>query len=373
MKTIDTPYSIFTDYEVLYKAYQKASATRHKKIPVAQFEKNTLCNIEELREELINETYRQGKFHRFYVQEPKKREIQAIPFRDRIVMHVMCDEVLNPYFEKRVIYDNCGCIHGRGQHFAVKRLKHFLHCAYNRWGEDFYVLKCDILKYFPSLSHEVIKKMVSAKITDYKVRKLFNHIVDAYETPKQFLVDNGIPTDTKRGVPIGNQTSQILGYYYLDPLDRYIKHTLKMKYYIRYMDDFLIIHNDKRELQRILCDIRCRLRNALKLEFNRKTQISPIRKNVKFLGIHFHVHSGHVTTKVQDGVITRFRRQIAAANKHPDSVDKAHLRSVVASYHGCFKHTSSRGRANQIKKELNVSIVPEKEKPLDIYDEIYVQ
>jgi hypothetical protein len=365
------PYKVFCEYESLLSAHHRARNSRRHKHPVANFEIAQLANIEKLRKELQEKTYRQGAFHKFYVYEPKKRQIQSIPYRDRIVQHVLCDRVLSPYFIKRVVNENCGCVEGRGQHYAVKLLKRYIRRA-SAGGNQVYVLKCDIKKYFPSLSHEVIKERIVSKIGDADIRNLFNGVIDAYETPKQFLIDNGISTDIKRGVPIGNQSSQVIGYYYLDPMDRFIKEKLRIKYYVRYMDDFVILHNDREYLKWVLCELERGLNGSLKLQLNNKTQITPLKNGIKFLGQYISVKNGKVVVRIQRRTINKYKTVVNYINKNRAVADKnrEHYCSVIASYNGYMKHTNSRGKGKQIKKRLNVSVKPQPKKFVDIYNEI---
>lgn len=365
------PYKVFCEYESLLSAHHRARCSRRHKYPVANFEIAQLANIEKLREELQRRTYCQGAFNKFYVYEPKKRQIQSIPYRDRIVQHILCDRVLNPYFTKRVVSGNCGCVEGRGQHYAVKLLKRHIRRA-GADGKQIYVLKCDIKKYFPSLSHEVIEQRIISKIEDADIRNLFKGIIDAYETPRQFLIDNGISADIKRGVPIGNQSSQVIGYYYLDPMDRFIKEKLRIKYYVRYMDDFIILHEDREYLKWVLCEIERGLNGSLKLQLNNKTQIAPLKNGIKFLGQHISVRNGKVVVRIQKRTINKYKAVVKYMNRNKETADKnsGHYCSVIASYNGYMKHTNSRGKGKQIKKRLNVSVKPKPKKFVDIYNEI---
>jgi hypothetical protein len=364
-------YSVFCDFDNLLAAHHKARYCRRGKRPVAEFEMDELANLEELRTELENKTYQQGAFYKFYVTDPKKRQIQAIPYRDRIVQHILCDCVLTPYFTKRVVYGNCGCVTGRGQHLAVKLLKRYI-CSALTGNKKVFLLKCDIKKYFPSLSHEVIKQNIISQISSPDIHSLFERTINCYETPRQFLIDNGISTDIKRGVPIGNQSSQIIGYYYLNPMDRYIKEKLRIKYFVRYVDDFIIINNDKEYLERVLGEIKRGLEGSLKLQLNEKTQITPLSAGFKFLGIDFHIKDGKVKTTVQRRTIKKFKSRVKYANSHKGEVtaDTEHFRSVFASYEGYCKHTATRGKASRITKKLNVSLKPNKNKMFDYLQEI---
>jgi hypothetical protein len=369
---IKTAYSIFYDFEILRRAHHVARRCKRTKIPVAKFELNEIENISKLQNELKSHTYSVGGYHSFIVTDPKRREIQAIPYRDRIVQHILCDEILTPYFSRRVIYDNTACLFGKGQHFAARRFKTFLKSFWHAHRDDGYFLKCDILKYFPSLSHTVIKRQISAHIADKDIKNLFNSIIDSYQTPETFLKKYNIPTIERkfiphvgwrmtqilRGVPIGNQTSQTIGMYYLDPVDRFVKETLRVKHYIRYMDDFILIHHDRDFLVGALEQIRKICRDELYVELNDKTQIIPMSRGVKFLGSHYYfTPRGKVVNRVSNRTRRKFKKRIKQINENcPKTISQKYAKSVLASYHGHFKHTSSRGAAAKIKQSLRVDI-----------------
>lgn len=361
---IITPYSIFTDFSVLAKAHQLARKAGRDKNSIVKFEWDLLGQLAKLKEELIGKSYRLAPYFCFKVFEPKPRVIYALEYRDRIVQHVMCDNILEPYFSKRIIYDNAGCVKQKGQHFAIKRLKGFLIRHYRRFKTNGYYLKCDIKKFYPSLSHEVIKKTMSSRMLDIDVKNLFNAMIDSFETPREFLVEHGIPllqedklTPIKRGVPIGNQTSQIIGMYYLNPIDRLIKQTLGVKNYIRYMDDFIIVHQSKEFLQNALELIKQRLFSDLKLLLNKKTQIVPIKNGITFLGNRVVLtDNGRVYNRIVPRTIKRFKTAVKAFNANAGDIPADKILSTIASYKGHCKHSKSRGKAVKIAQRLNIAV-----------------
>ncbi|MDR0384418.1 MAG: RNA-directed DNA polymerase [Christensenellaceae bacterium] len=379
----------FGDFGALLRAHKKASHSRKHKPSVMKFEVDKLANVSELLDELIHKTYRIGSYKKFYVYEPKKREIQFLPYRDKVVEHVLCDEILNPFFQRRVIYDNCGCVIGKGWYFAIKRVRHHLRqMLIEREGRlnkdrEIYCLKCDIKKYFPSMSHDVIRRGIGERIADKDIRDLFDMFVDSYATPDKYLEDNNIPRlSCNRGVPIGNQISQVLGYFFLDPMDKYIKERLRIKHYIRYMDDFIIFHHSKERLEEILSSIKKGLSGSLQLELNEKTQIVKVDKSIKFLGINFFIKrstnscvgtdSGggyRIITRIQRRVIDKVKSFVKYANENPADVMIEHdyYRSAFSSYNGFFKRTSSYGKYHQIintlDKDVHDVIFSKKERP----------
>lgn len=382
---ITQDFSLFCDFETLRQAHKLARSCKTTKKPIVKFDMESGVNLCQIAERLKRGRYKVHGYQNFYVYEPKKRQIQALRYDDRIVQHVLCDNYLMPYFSKRVIYDNSACQVGKGHHFALRRVTGFLRKFYNNYGANGYVLKCDILKFFPSLPHDVVKKVVGDEIQDPQVKELFNGIIDSYQTSPAFMRKYGIkeyePYYTKnvgwrkreiiRGVPIGNQTSQIIGMIYLDPVDRLCKEKLGIKYYSRYMDDFILIHPSKEYLRECLEKIRYVVEKKLKLQFNNKTQIVPLKNGFQYLGFHFYLkNNGKIIKKVKKATQRRFNSRVRFINKfYPmRKVDYDNARSIMASYHGHLKFsTHGKSIERRMKKRLKVDL----SKPLIEKDEYY--
>lgn len=222
-------YTVMYNFEKLYEAYKKCRRGKSRKTDVIQFELNASEELVKLQQELKEKTYHTGNYYKFTIYDPKEREIQALPFRDRIVQHNLCDNILAPLLERHLVYDNSACRKGKGTHFAMERLTIFLRDYYKKYGNKGYILKCDIHKYFDSIDHKVLKTKLMRLIKDRDIYSLLENIIDSYEkTPG-------------KGLPMGNQTSQWFAIYYLDGLDRIVKEKFRMKYYTRYMDDCIIL------------------------------------------------------------------------------------------------------------------------------------
>lgn len=336
----------------LLKAENKAASCKRKKLEVARFEQDLGYNIAKLSDEIKRGKYRVSKYFSFKVYEPKEREIQALKFRDRVVQNCICNEILRPWLEPRLIYDNAACRVGKGSHFAQNRLSGFLADYYRRYGEDGYVLKIDVKKYFDSIDHKRLKQIL-AKFPTKSGRELLWGIVDGYEkTPG-------------KGLPMGNQSSQWFALYYLDGLDRIVKEKYRIKYYTRYMDDMVIVHNDREYLKRVLSELRQYAKDVLKLEFNQKTQIAPLRQGVEYLGFRFYIgKNGKVVRLLRGSGKKRLKKNIkrlkhAYANGDVDyEYVKIRLQSYIAHLsHGNTYHLRQRtiARAVFVQKE---NIVP---------------
>jgi len=259
--------SLFT-FSNLYLAYLDCRKRKRNTINALKFECHLEDNLWRLVTDLQNRTYTPGNSICFAVDKPVIREIFATDFRDRIIHHLFVRTV-EPYFEKLFIYDSYACRKGKGTHRAIKRLQKFL-----RNKDNLYCLQCDISKYFDNVNHQIILEIVQKKIADQKTMWLIKEILES-----TFEKQPGI------GIPIGNLTSQLFANIYLNELDRFVKQELREKYYLRYMDDFLILGKEKLDLWQDLKEIGEFLKDNLHLELHpKKVKIFPVKGGIDFLG-----------------------------------------------------------------------------------------
>jgi retron-type reverse transcriptase len=176
-------FDAMLDFQNMYQAYKRAAASKRCKQEVIDFELDLSNNLWSIIRGIEDKTYRIGGYHRFMIYDPKVREIQALSFRDRVVQHCLCDNILKPYFENRLIYDNAACREGKGTHFAMDRLTHFLQEHYKQHGAKGYILRYDIRHYFDSIDHGVLMNMLK-NIPDRNVLGLLYHIIRSYEKSK---------------------------------------------------------------------------------------------------------------------------------------------------------------------------------------------
>ena len=248
---------------------------------VAQFNFRLEAELYRLQEELQTQSYRPGAYHEFHIYKPKRRLISAAPYRDRVVHHALCN-VIEPIFDRTFIHDSYACRKGRGTHKAVDRFTEF--CRKNR-----YVLKCDIKKYFPSIDYDILKALFRRKIRDAQTLWLMDLIVDSSNPQERVFEyfdsdDLFTPLNRRRGIPIGNLTSQFFGNLYLNGFDRFVKEDLRCRYYIRYVDDFVVLDDDKVRLHRIKAEMDKYL-GTLRLKLHpHKCQVFPVEVGTHFLG-----------------------------------------------------------------------------------------
>jgi len=283
-------YSQIYNISNLILAWRKAKKGKTKKIYVREFEKDTIENLFTLHEELKNETYLPKPLKIFILRDPKTRKISKADFKDRIVHHAIVN-ILEPIFDKTFIYDSCANRKGKGSLFAIKRFDEFKRkvsnngrLINNNFDNNFvegYCLKADIKHYFQEINHEILLKIIRAKIKD-------NNLINIIE---KVILNGRLDNNQYKGMPLGNLTSQFFANVYLNELDYFIKHNLKAKYYIRYVDDFVILHNSKEQLEIWKEQINQFLDNKLKLELHpEKSKVIPLAKGVDFVGFRNFYH-----------------------------------------------------------------------------------
>ena len=264
---------IITDFPNLYRAYRKAKSGKKFNSSTAKFSTMALEGVITLKEQLENQTYQMSPYNEFKIYEPKERIIKSCSFKDKVVQHCFCDNVLLPRLEKVFIKDNYAGQIGKGTLYGMDRLKLHMLEHYEKYKTDGWILKCDITKFFYGIDHEILIDIVDYHFTDeYSI--WLNHLfIDSTESP---------------GAPLGNQVAQVHALLMLHGMDTFITGELGIEHYGRYMDDFFLIHPDKEYLKECLRNIEEFLK-TLNLTLNAKTQIVPFRKGIKFLGFHNYV------------------------------------------------------------------------------------
>ncbi|MDE5990378.1 MAG: RNA-directed DNA polymerase [Clostridia bacterium] len=364
---ITISYEELFTFENLYKAHLKSRCARRTKKPIVKFEIDMLSHLYDIYYKLNSGKFKFGRYHTFYVREPKLREIQNMKYADRIVQRTICDNMLAPYFSTKVIYDNCVCQKGKGLHFALERFEKMLRKQIDKFGVNCYFLKCDILKYFACIPHDNLKKKILPHFEDEKIKKLICDIIDGYHTKSDFLAKYGVEPlgageRTKRGVPIGNQTSQIFGMYYLDTIDRLIKEKLRIKTYSRYMDDFVMAHPDLEYLKKVLniLHLAC---SDIGLALNAKTQIFPFKNGITYLGYHYKItENGKIIKTVKKTTKRRFRQKTSLLNKAyiEGLIDYKRLQQSSSSILGHLSHAKSVKFTRELKIKLDVDALNKK-------------
>ena len=291
-KTYKNLFEPVLTFSSLLDAHNSARKGKRFKKDVIEFEMNLEGNIIALFTELKNKTYTPGEYLEFEVFEPKRRLIRAAPYRDRVVHQWYVKNFIIPVFSKTFIYDSYACIEGKGMHSSAFRVQDFMRTAGYNWERP-YVLKGDIKSYFFSIRHELLYNLIERRIKDPDVLWLTKVILSSTENP---------------GIPVGSYTSQWFANIFLHELDMLAKHELRVKAYVRYMDDWVLIFKDKEEAQEALKIITKFVNEELQLTLNPNTQIFPMKNGINFCG--YKIWPTHM--KIRDDSKRRMKRKLKA-------------------------------------------------------------
>jgi len=332
-KTYKDIYPNVYSFESLYEGYLRARKGKRYRPEVLRFTKCLEENLIHLQNELIWKMYKTGRYREFYVYEPKQRTIAALPFRDRVVQHSLV-AAIEPLWERQFIFDSYACRIGKGTHAGVDRAQFFLRRQRHRSGLV-YVLKCDINKYFASINHKVLKQLLRRRITCPDTLWLLDEIVDSTPDP---------------GIPIGNLTSQLFANIYLHELDEFVKYGLKEPTYMRYMDDFIVVHHDKSYLQGLRQKIETFLNEHLSLITNGKTQIFPVSatrgRALDFLG--YKIWPTH--RRLRKDSVRRMRQKLRLFRKN--KISQEEFQRSLNAWLSHAGHADTHNLQNKLLKEI---------------------
>ena len=301
-KTIRNKYYEYLTYEKLMEAHIKSRKGKGNRKEIITFNLKQEEYIMWLLEELKNKTYKHGGYTAFYVTEPKVRKIEKSRYIDRIVHRWLVDNFLAPAFVPQFIYTTYACLKNKGMHIECLVLQKAMKHCQSIW-KNYYILKMDVAKYFDNIDKEILLSILKRKIKDKNVLWLIEEIIYAQKRQK--------------GLEIGNYTSQIFANIYLNEVDQYIKHTLKIKYAYRYMDDIVLLIRTKTEAINALKKIKIFLQERLKLELNNKTQIFKNRQGVNFCGYKINEYRLKIRDKGKRKLkkkVQRLQKEIKSGN-----------------------------------------------------------
>ncbi len=267
-----------------------------KKVDVQEFNFNLEDNLFQLHQELVNKIYQHSNYTSFYVTDPKLRHIHKACVRDRILHHAVF-RILYPIFDRSFIFDSYSCRLRKGTHKAVRRLKSFCNKLSRNNYKNIFALKCDVKKFFDSIDQEVLLKLIKKKIQDGDTLWLIERIIKSFKTKEN------------NGLPIGNVTSQLFANIYLDEFDQFVKHNLKVKYYLRYCDDFVILNENANQSLKMIDNISNFLVNNLTLSLHpNKIIIRKYRQGIDFLGYVVRPHCVTLRTKTKKRIFKKVNK-----------------------------------------------------------------
>lgn len=346
MKRYSGIYEQIYDYENLHEAYLSARRNKTQRSEVLAFTRNLEENLIELQNELIWHTYHAGRYREFYVTDPKKRLIMALPFRDRVVQWAIYRQV-NHLLDKRYIPTSYACRIGGGTQRAVHQLQQYI----RHTPGEVYVLKLDVSKYFYRIDHVVLLDILHRIFKDRELLELLRRIIDDDQGGGLFGID--IETGEREagvGMPIGNLTSQMFANLYLNEADQYAKHKLHARKYIRYMDDMVIVSNDKAYLRDCWRSMDDFLENRLKLRINRKSMIIKASNGIDFCG--HRVWREHIKLRKKAALKMKHRLRWLKRAYARGEVDIQTVAASLTSYFGLLSHCDSYELRKSILNDL---------------------
>ncbi|WP_459252636.1 RNA-directed DNA polymerase [Paraburkholderia sediminicola] len=326
----------------LVEAYFDCRRTKRNSASALTFEANLERNLRRLYDELVDGSYVPGRSICFVTTRPKAREVWAAEFRDRIVHHLLYNQI-GPRFEKSFIADSCACIRGRGTHYAARRLESKVRSVTQNWSRPAYYLKCDLANFFVSIDKNALRTLLLAKVAEpfwaaltdlvlmHDPRTNFEFRGDRELLARVPMHKRLIEQTADRGLPIGNLSSQFFANVYLDVLDQHAKHELGARHYIRYVDDFLFLNESVDCLNAVLADVGAFLPAHLGVRLNpTKTILQPIARGVDFVG-----------QVIKPWYRTTRRRTVNEAIRRVGGADAADFLAVTNSYLGLVGQASS--------------------------------
>lgn len=324
-------------YDALFESLMKCKRGVSWKSTTGYYVHNWNTEMLRMEEELKSGTYKKHKPRFFMIYEPKVREIMSIHFRDRIYIRSLNDNAIYPQITKSLIYDNFACQKGKGTDLARERLRDFLYSFYRKYRLDGYYLQCDIKGYYPNMSRKFSKEIVGDYL-DEVTNKLIQIELDYH------------PGDV--GYNPGEQTIQNVGIVALDKLDHFIKERLRIKYYIRYMDDFILIHEDKDYLNYCLSEISKYL-DSIEMSLNySKTYIKSISEKIFYLGYVYRLtETGKVVILANTDKIKRSKKKIKRMIHLVEKGERT--KHDVDTYFKCWKASLRFGNSHKLIENLN--------------------
>lgn len=330
---------IITDFGNLYRAYKSAKGGKGHNSSTRKFSAVALDGVNQLRQQLIDRTYCISGYNEFKICEPKERVIKSCQFKDKVVQHCLCDNILLPRLQSLFITDNYAGQEDKGTLFGLNRLRDHMMAHYEKYGNTGWILKGDIKKYFYSIDHERLKDIVDYHFADEYTMWLNKVFIDSTESP---------------GLPLGNQVAQVYALLMLHQVDVLVTGELGITHYGRNMDDFFLIHHDKEYLKHCLEAIKSMV-ESLGLELNSKTQLVPFHKGIRFLGFHHYMtDNGRYIRKITNENKRKNKRKYRKLCK---AVNEGKLsRRKFNEKYGAWKNHASHGNCIKLCHSMDLMV-----------------
>ena len=292
-------YQDIISVENLLESWREFTKGKKSRTDVQIFSSRLMDNILELHNDLSDFNYQHGLYQSFRINDPKLRKIHKSSVRDRLLHHVV-HRILYPFFDKTFASDSFSCRNKKGTHRALNRSREFGYIVSRNKTQTCWILKCDIRKFFENIDHDILLAILKKHITDKNIAGLLEKIIRSFSSAPG------------RGLPLGNLTSQLFVNIYMNKFDQFVKHKLKIRYYIRYADDIIFLSHNRQWLTNILIEINSFLRERLKLQLHpKKISIRTVASGVDFLGWVNFSYQAILRTKTRKRMLNRIKENPA--------------------------------------------------------------
>ncbi|MEK7076323.1 MAG: reverse transcriptase/maturase family protein [Patescibacteria group bacterium] len=343
MKIYSNLFDKIISLENLFSAWDTFKNHKRNKTDVQRFEFRLEENIFRLHEELKTKTYEHGRYTSFYIRDPKQRHVHKAMVRDRILHHAIFS-IVNPIFEPTFIQNSFSCRVGFGTHRGVMVLGQIIRKVSANGTKPCFVLKCDIKKFFDAVDHEILISVLKKRIKDVNTIWLLEKVIGSFISSRSNLFD-------RKGLPIGNLTSQIFANIYMNEFDQFVKQELKVKCYCRYTDDFVIVSNDHDCLLGLIPKINSFLSQQLKLEIHlKKISIGKFQQGVDFLGYIVFPNHRILRTKTRQRIFKKLYKKIKEYKL--STITNKTLEQSLQSYLGVLSHANSYKLSRELKNQF---------------------
>jgi RNA-directed DNA polymerase len=343
MKIYKNIYEQIISLDNLFLAWDKFKSDKQKKRDVREFEWHLEENIFQLHRDLEHRKYKHGVYTSFYIHDPKQRHIHKAVIRDRILHHAIFN-ILNPIFESTFISNSFSCRVGKGTHKGIDALNKSLRQESSNNFKSCFALKCDIRKFFDTVDHSILLDIIIKRIKDADAIRLLEEIIESFISQRSTIFQ-------RKGLPLGNLTSQLFANIYLNEFDQFVKQKIRIKHYIRYTDDFVVVSECRQYLENIIEPIRVFLSNKLALELHpNKVTIRKFHQGVDFLGYIVFPRYRLLRTKTRKRIFRKLKERVEEYKN--GAINKQSLEQSLQSYIGVFSHANAYNLGQELKNQF---------------------